>query len=81
MGDQSLIIGLLAKREEPRGGNAELRERVAILSNDIEAQDRVSGRTGGLHAPRGPHRPVRPHRTAGLPLGRATQNRGAFDGP
>lgn len=53
MGDQSLIIGLLAKREEPRGGNAELRERVAILSNDIEAQDRVSGRTGGLHAPRG----------------------------
>ncbi|CAA2136909.1 hypothetical protein [Methylobacterium bullatum] len=41
MQDQTVINGLLAKREELSRENAELRERMAILSNDIEALDRV----------------------------------------
>jgi hypothetical protein len=41
MRDEALIAGLLAKREELNRENAELRERMAILSNDIEAIDRV----------------------------------------
>ncbi|WP_156375834.1 hypothetical protein [Methylobacterium sp. Leaf125] len=41
MDDQSLINGLLAKREELSRENADLRERMAILSNNIEALDRV----------------------------------------
>lgn len=41
MDDQTLINGLLAKREELSRENAELRERMAILANDIEALDRV----------------------------------------
>lgn len=51
MEDESLINGLLAKREELQRANAELRERMAILSNDIEALDRVlvsCGYTGEL---------------------------------
>jgi hypothetical protein len=41
MEDTTLINGLLAKREELSRENAELRERMAVLSNDIEAIDRV----------------------------------------
>lgn len=41
MRDEALIAGLLAKREELSRENAELRERMAMLSNDIEALDRV----------------------------------------
>lgn len=41
MQEQTVINGLLAKREELQRENAELRERMAILSNDIEAIDRV----------------------------------------
>jgi hypothetical protein len=41
MNDQTLINGLLAKREELSRENADLRERLAILANDIEALDRV----------------------------------------
>lgn len=41
MNDQTLINGLLAKREELSRENAELRERMAIVSNDIEALVRV----------------------------------------
>lgn len=35
------INGLLAKREEMMGEIAETRERLAVLSNDVEAMDRV----------------------------------------
>ncbi|SFK39383.1 hypothetical protein [Methylocapsa palsarum] len=41
MQDETLINGLLAKREELMRENAELRERMAVLANDIEAIDRV----------------------------------------
>ena len=41
MEDQSLINGLLAKRRELLATNAELRERMAIVTNDIEAVERV----------------------------------------
>jgi hypothetical protein len=41
MSDDSTISGLLKKREELMRENAELRERMAIVSNDIEAIDRV----------------------------------------
>jgi hypothetical protein len=41
MQDETLINGLLAKREELQRENAELRERMAILANDIDALDRV----------------------------------------
>ena len=41
MEDQTLINGLLAKRTELVGLNAELRERMAIVANDIEAVERV----------------------------------------
>lgn len=41
MEDQTLINGLLAKREELSRENADLRERMAVLANDIEALDRV----------------------------------------
>jgi hypothetical protein len=41
MKDESTINGLLQKREELQRANAELRERMAIVSNDIEAIDRV----------------------------------------
>ena len=46
MEDQTLINGLLAKREELQRENPELRERMAILRNDIEALDRVLERCG-----------------------------------
>ncbi len=39
--DQHTISGLLRKREELGRENAELRERMAIIANDIEAIDRV----------------------------------------
>jgi len=39
--DDSTINGLLRKREELQRENAELRERMAIVANDIEAIDRV----------------------------------------
>ena len=41
MQDASLINGLLAKREDLQRENAELRERMAVLANDIDALDRV----------------------------------------
>jgi hypothetical protein len=41
MTDESTINGLLRKREELQRENAELRERTAIVANDIEAIDRV----------------------------------------
>ena len=41
MQDASLIAGLLAKRQELLTANSELRERMAIVSNDIEAVERV----------------------------------------
>ncbi|WP_156398941.1 hypothetical protein [Methylobacterium sp. Leaf469] len=41
MQDQTLINGLLAKREELSRENADLRERMAVLANDIETLDRV----------------------------------------
>ena len=41
MEDQTLINGLLAKRQELSNLNAELRERMAIVANDIEAVERV----------------------------------------
>ena len=41
MEDQTLINGLLAKRQELTNLNAELRERMAIVANDIEAVERV----------------------------------------
>ncbi|MHC2086264.1 hypothetical protein [Methylobacterium sp. CM6244] len=41
MQDEPLINGFLAKREEPSRKNAELRERMAVLSNDMGALDRV----------------------------------------
>ncbi len=41
MEDQTLINGLLAKRTELTALNAELRERMAIVANDIEAVERV----------------------------------------
>lgn len=57
MQDQTLINGLLAKRGELQRENAELRERMAILTNDVEAIDRVldaCGYKGELvgHTPR-----------------------------
>ena len=39
--DQHTISGLLRKREELGRENAELRERMAVICNDIEAIDRV----------------------------------------
>jgi len=41
MHDESVVNGLLAKREELLRENADLRERMAVISNDIEAIDRV----------------------------------------
>lgn len=41
MEDQTLIAGLLAKRTELLATNAERRERMAIVANDIEAVERV----------------------------------------
>jgi hypothetical protein len=41
MKDESTISGLLQKREELQRETAELRERMAVVSNDIEAIDRV----------------------------------------
>lgn len=41
MEDQTLINGLLAKRAELTNLNADLRERMAIVANDIEAVERV----------------------------------------
>ena len=41
MQDASLIAGLLAKRQELLATNAELRERMAIVANDVEAVERV----------------------------------------
>jgi len=41
MRDQSVVNGLLAKREELQRENGELRERIAVISNDIGAIDRV----------------------------------------
>ena len=46
MQDKTLINGLLAKREELQRENAELRERMAILANDIDALDRVLASCG-----------------------------------
>ena len=41
MEDQTLINGLVAKRTELQNLNSELRERMAIVANDIEAVERV----------------------------------------
>jgi hypothetical protein len=41
MEDQTLTNGLVAKRTELMATNAELRERMAIVANDIEAVERV----------------------------------------
>lgn len=41
MKDETTISGLLQKREELQRETSELRERMAIVSNDIEAIDRV----------------------------------------
>jgi hypothetical protein len=41
MQDQTVINGLLAKRKEFERGIAEAQDRIAILSNDIEAIDRL----------------------------------------
>ena len=41
MEDQTLINGLLVKRAELQSLNADLRERMAIVANDIEAVERV----------------------------------------
>lgn len=41
MEDASLINGLLVKRQELLAVNADLRERMAVVSNDIEAVERV----------------------------------------
>jgi hypothetical protein len=41
MKDETTIAGLLKKREELKRENAELRERMAVIANDIEAIDRV----------------------------------------
>ena len=41
MEDQTLINGLLAKRSELQNLNSELREKMAVVSNDIEAVERV----------------------------------------
>ena len=41
MKDESTISGLLQKREELLRECAELRERVAVISNDVEAIHRV----------------------------------------
>lgn len=46
MRDETIIHGLLEKREELQRENAELRERMAVLANDIEAIDRVVGTLG-----------------------------------
>ena len=46
MRDESLVNGLLAKREELQRENAELRERMAILVNDLDALDRVLASCG-----------------------------------
>lgn len=46
MRDESLVNGLLAKREELQRENAELRERMAILVNDLDALDRVQASCG-----------------------------------
>ena len=46
MEDQTLINGLLAKRQELTNLNAELRERMAIVANDIEAVERVPDSLG-----------------------------------
>ena len=41
MEDATLINGLLAKRAELVNLNAELRERIAVVANDIDAVERV----------------------------------------
>ena len=41
MEDLTLINGLLAKRSELVNLNAELRERMAVVANDIETVERV----------------------------------------
>ena len=41
MDDSTLINGLLAKRQELCALNAELRERIAVVANDIDAVERV----------------------------------------
>ena len=41
MDDNTLINGLLAKRTELLSVNADLRERMAVVSNDIDAVERV----------------------------------------
>ena len=41
MDDQHTISGLLRKREEFLHENNDLRERMAIVTNDVEAIDRV----------------------------------------
>ena len=46
MRDESLINGLLKKREALQRENAELRERMAVLANDIDALDRVLSTCG-----------------------------------
>ena len=41
MDDSTLINGLLAKRQELLTVNADLRERIAVVANDIDAVERV----------------------------------------
>ena len=46
MDDSTLIIGLLAKRSELQSINCELREKIAVVANDIEAVERVQDSLG-----------------------------------
>jgi hypothetical protein len=56
MQDETVINGLLAKRKDFQGEIAEARERIAILSNDIDAIDRLLESFGhiesGVQTPR-----------------------------
>ena len=79
--DLSLINGLPAEHTEMVNRNAELRERIAVVSNDIEAVKRVldfsllPGR-GRQNASRRLDRPLLSQRASGVPCSRAAEGVG-----
>ena len=87
MEDTTLINGLLAKRAELVNLNAELREKMAVVANDIEAVERVLdslGYAGQLvgQTPRAARIVLfLQERAERVPLSRAAEGGGAAYGP
>jgi hypothetical protein len=77
-GYQNTISGLLRKRGEMLASMADLREQIAVLSNDLESIERVMERS----ATKASCRPRRPASQRGAPAHRrALQDRGCHPWP